>query len=216
MFNRASSFLLGLYWRFRHLVSPGWGESYLDKIGHPVTEFIVDRILAVSPFSTVMEFGASSGPNLIALSRRQTGLSCLGLDISSAAVAAGTSYIREKGVRGVELRIGSERDMAALPEASFDVVFAAAVLIYFDESAVEKVIASMLRSARKGVVIVEQAAPPDGRSVFDGRKWLHDYGTILSRLGEGWAVQSDRIPAEVWPGDWSERGRVYTLLKKKA
>lgn len=212
MFTKISSRALWIYWKYRHWFAPGWGASYLQKIGHPVTSFVADCVLSLAPISTVLEFGASSGPNLIALKKRNEGLRCLGLDISPDAVRAGQEYMAANAIEGIVLRLGDEKELAKILPETFDAVFSAAVLIYLDEASVRRAVLSMLKIARKGVVIIEQSST-SGKSVFDGRKWLHDYAQIFRDVAVDCRVNSKRIPETVWPGDWGKRGYVYTLTK---
>jgi len=199
------------YWKYRHLFDPDWAGSYLAKINHPVVKYAAERVLALSP-ATVLEFGASSGPNLIALHEKLPGVHCLGLDISPAAVAAGNAYIKERGIGSVILQEGDEDTLSGFETNSFDVVLASAVLIYLNAVSVRKTIASLLRIAKKGVVIIEQDSMSGG-SFFDGRNWLHDYRKIFEEVAGGFEVKAEKMPETVLGGDWGERGYTYTLRK---
>jgi len=211
MLAKVKSFLLAKYWEYRHLLYPGWADKYLENIGGPVNNYIADKVLALSPM-TVFEFGSSSGPNLITLYNKRKNLHALGLDISATAVAAGRSYAVKHGIDVITFRTGDVRSLSELGTNSFDVAFSSAVLIYLDEASVKSAVEALLRIAKKGVIIVEQDSLA-GESVFDGRKWLHDYKKIFSEAAGVFEVKSEKIPGSVWGGDWGKCGYVYTLIK---
>lgn len=205
------SFLFSMFWKYRHLITPGWETGALAKVDYPQTAFIVDQVLGLGPRS-VLEFGCGSGSNLIAVRKKSPEVACLGLDISRAAVAAGNKYISEHSLAGVELRAGDHRALSDFPDRSFDVTFAAAVLIYFDPKRAAEVVSELFRLSAKGVVLVEQPAA-GAVPEFQGKKWFHPYEGIFRSLPGCAAVRVAKISPEIWPGTWSARGRVFILSR---
>lgn len=190
-----------LYWRFRHFTDRKWAESYLSdgSLSHPSRRLLVEAVSKYAPFSSLLEVGCSSGPNLFLLSQRFPQAAFTGLDISRSAVDNGNKWLRGKGVDNVELRCGDFYSLGSVPSGSVDIVISDAVLIYAAPQELGRILADMARIARKAVVLLEQHT--DGE-VFNDSQWIHNYRTLWKD-----AVFT-KVPESVWGGNWGKYGYV--------
>jgi hypothetical protein len=63
-----------------------------------------------------------------------------------------------------------------------------------------------VRIARTGAVLVEWVTD-ESDSAYVGN-WAHNYRALLAEIAPGTRVETSRITADVWPGQWATHGGV--------
>jgi SAM-dependent methyltransferase len=166
----------------------------------PWTHSIADAVLRSSPGS-ILEFGCNFGRNLRAIRARDPTVALLGFDINPAAVVAG----REDGL--LDLRVGDERELAALPDGLVDLAFTLSVLDHLPRP--EAALSQLLRLARDRVLLVEPWLQVEGRILVeidertgserrsDPYCYSWDYCRLLSALAPDHAVAVTPFPIDV-------------------
>jgi methyltransferase-like protein/SAM-dependent methyltransferase len=85
---------------------PYSGHSYINS--HPNTISTVARLFGMNPAplsgSRVLEIGCASGENLIPMAEQLPETEFVGIDLSPRQIERGYDYIRETGLRNIELR----------------------------------------------------------------------------------------------------------------
>ncbi len=168
-------------WQTRHLYKGrDWAAGYLATADHPHRQQLVDAVASFAPFTSVLEIGCNSGPNLILLSRRFPNAAFLGVDINKEAIEVGRKYIESIGVKNVELRVGRADQLRDIKDKSIDVVLTDAVLMFVGPDRIRHVMAEIRRIARKGFVAHEYhaTAPPPGN--YDGGRWVYNYQDLIA------------------------------------
>ncbi len=188
--------------------------SYWESIDHPHRELLVKSIASFEPTS-VLEVGCNAGPNLFKLAKEFPHARLVGIDVSSAAIEYGMDKFRENGIKNVELKVGKAEDLRAFPNASFDVVFTDAVLIYVDSNDIETVVDEMIRVASKGVVMVEYHDPeanPKGSFIYKKGYWKRDYSRLMATRKETKNVSVTRFTRDQWNDEyWSTLGALIEV-----
>jgi ubiquinone/menaquinone biosynthesis C-methylase UbiE len=206
---------LGDWWAKR---GNGWAEGNWNSRDHPHRSFLVERIAAFSPISSVLEIGCASGPNLYLLAKRFPQSEIRGIEINPQAVEVGSEGFAREGISNVKLSVGRAEDLCEFKDKSFDVVFTDAVLIYIKRSAICYIIKEMLRIARKGLVLVEchdfEQRTNDKRGLgFHTRGlWVRDYVALLKQFVPEEQIRVTKITKEIWPDDgWGEHGALIEV-----
>jgi SAM-dependent methyltransferase len=194
-------------WRNRHLYRRGWARGYLETLGHPHRAQIVEAVAAFQPES-VLEIGCASGANLARLRQRLPHARLHGLDINAEAIRVGREHFAHD--REIELSIGHADQLAAFADQSQDVVISDAVLMFVAPDRIHRVLAEMIRVARKGLVLNEYHAAGENRGHFDGGRWVYDLAALLRHLAPG------RASIEIHKSDfagglWDRYGTLITV-----
>ena len=192
-----------------------WVLGYWASRDHPHRTFLLERIAAHAPFTSVLEIGANCGPNLDLLARRFPDARLTGLDINPEAVAVGQRLMEAEGLTNVKLQVGRADDLSQFPDNSFDIIFTDAVLIYVGRDKIRQVVREIMRVARRAVLFLEQqgtrprSKDPQGMGYHHHSLWLRDYAALLhSYLPEG-NIRLTRFTPDVWPDEsWIRHGAV--------
>lgn len=195
-----------------------WAEGYWGSTDHPHRSFLVERIAAFSPISSILEIGCASGPNLYLLAKRFPNSEIRGIEINPHAVEVGNEGFSREGIPNVKLSVGRAEDLNEFKDNSFDVIFTDAVLIYVKRDAIHGVIKEMLRIARKGLVFVEehdfeqQLGDRQGLGVFTRGLWVRDYAALLKQFVPEGQFRITKITKDIWPDDgWGKHGAVIEV-----
>lgn len=194
-------------WRNRHLYRRGWARDYLETIDHPHRAQIVEAVAAFQPES-VLEIGCASGANLAGLRQRLPLARLHGLDINAEAVRVGREHFAHD--RGTELSVGHADQLAAFPDHSQDVVLSDAVLMFVAPDRIHRVLAEIIRVARKGLVLNEYHAAGETRGHFDGGRWVYDLTALLRQRVPDNADIETRTSA-FSGGLWDRYGTLITV-----
>jgi len=167
----------------------------------------------------LIEVGCGWGPNLAVLARRELSLRLTGVDISPAFILEGRKRLSELGLSEITLVEMQGDDLSSFADASADVVFTDAMLLYIGPDKIKRVIREMLRVACTRLVMLEMhdhAASPEGRYTRDG--WLRNYAALLDPLVGKDAVGLEKLPPGLRvAGRWPKYGTLIEvdLTKKK-
>ncbi len=232
-------FLIKVYWRLnaivRHLIGsvieeyrfrhrdPADVRLGFSNLTLPHREWFANRIMSGLETNQdedphLVEIGCGWGPNLAVLSRHERSLRLTGVDISPASILEGKKRLTELGLKNITLIEMQGDDLSLFKNASADVVFTDAVLLYVGPDKIKRVIREMLRVARSRLVILEmhdQGAGSEGRYTKDG--WLRDYAALFSPfVGEN-AVRLQKLPSGLrTAGRWPQYGTLIEVdLTKK-
>ena len=190
-----------------------WVMSYWDSRDHAHRPFLLGRLSAFHPFSSVLEIGCNCGPNLYLVAKRFPEAQVWGVDINPAAVETGTRLLASEGISNVKLSVGRADDLGQFEDNQVDVVFTDAVLIYVGPDKIEQVAREMVRVARRGIILVEQHCfgsnwrDRKGLGVHNGDVWVRDYSALFQRLAIEAPVRITKLPEGAWPaGGWRSGG----------
>jgi SAM-dependent methyltransferase len=170
----------------------GWRAlGAVTKAEHVVS--LLDRA-GVPKVDTVAEIGCGDGSVLNELARRAVGISRIGMDISTSALAIAAG---QPGVTGVE-RFDGSRIPAA--DGAFDLVVATHVLEHVPEP--EPFVGELARVARRALVIevpLERnlsARRPAARAASEAAGHLHRFGRPAVRrmiTRHGWRIRAELL-----------------------
>lgn len=200
-----------LYWRFRHLGSRRWAETYLapESLAHPHRQLLLDTISRYAPFESALEIGCASGPNLYLLARRFPHAKFRGIDISRKAVAVGRDRLAREGVRNVALSFGRADRLQMFPSSSFDLVFSDASLVYVGPEKIKAALREMARIAKKAIILVEWHTDSDS-SIFEDH-WAHNYRNLFQEILPDSNPRFLKLSPEIWGGEWGEHGYIIEI-----
>jgi SAM-dependent methyltransferase len=190
-------------WALRdpHSAKVYWGSRHDETR----SKFLISLLEPYAPES-ILEIGCNSGNKLFPLALRWPHARLEGVDINKAAVSLGNKWLRDDGIRNVELRYGRAENLQNFPVSSFDVVFSWATLIYPRPTEIKRIIAIMLRICRKAVVMIERqnCVPQTGPAkygVFFDNTWSRDYQGIALEIDSRLLTYIAPVPLQIWrPG----------------
>lgn len=212
--------ILGTYidehvWKTR---LPTLSRDYVESLDHPHRKWLVQRVLSGGSVSAIIEVGCGCGPNLDLLAHQAPHIRLAGIDISPSLLAEGTAHFSSVGLGHIRLVEGKADNLIDFANASADVVFTDAVLLYVGPDKIKRVVREMLRVARSRLVMLEMhdhTASSEGRYTRDG--WVRDYAALLRPLVGDAAVRLERMPPELrTAGRWPKYGTLIEVdLTKK-
>ena len=194
-------------------------EGYWENQNHPSKRFLADKIAGFLPFSSILEVGCASGPNLYLMAKRFPQAELTGIDINAAAVEYGNRQLTKEGISNVKLLEGKADELERFPDSSFDIVFTNALLIYIGPDKIEETIKNMLRISRSALVLMEcycfePSKDVNGMGVYYGGIWIRDYAALLKQFVPEEQIRVNRIPEDIWPGEpWASFGAVIEVAK---
>jgi len=195
-----------------------WVLDYWDSREHSHRAFLLEKIAGFSPVANVLEIGCNCGPNLYLVARRFPDSRIHGIDINPEAIQKGRELLAGAGITNVSLSVNKADELGQFPDKSFDVVFTDAVLIYIGRDKIRKVMAGMVRVARKGFVLLERYdfrpgdRDPYGLGVRYHDLWLRNYAALLKQFAPGAQVQITRVTGDIWPDKgWQETGAIIEV-----
>jgi SAM-dependent methyltransferase len=168
-------------WRTRHLYRHGWAHGYLETIGHPHRNQIVEAVSSFSPVDSVLEVGCASGANLVNLRERLPGTQLIGIDINRHAIAIAQRHFAARGDKNIRMLAGRADRLTDIPNASVDVVLIDAVLMFIAPDRIRDVVAELGRVARQGLVLNEYHCAGEKAGLFDGGRWVYDLVGLLAQ-----------------------------------
>ncbi len=199
-------------WKTRHIYKgSNWVKGYCGSIDHPHRQLLIDKVVSYAPFESVLEIGCNTGPNLFLLAEMFPEAQLYGMDINSRAIKEGKRWFEEMGIKTVLLSTGKADRLNKFRDASIDVVFTDAVLIFIGPDRIEKAIEEMKRVARKAIILNEWHRESNSKGGerglwLDGR-WIYDYGLLLVHFFPPDNVRIKKLPTGLWGGgDWEEFG----------
>jgi len=193
--------LLGTKLREREWAVREIAKEYWSSRDYPHREYLIERLAALSP-SSILEVGAASGPNLYLLAKLLPGVKLTGIDINPEAVTKGNEWFKEEGITNVTLSVGKADDLKQFQDKSFDVVFTCSTLVVVGPDKIKRVIAEMLRVARRAIVLLEwhsfNAKQSSPLGDYHLGFWKRDYMALLSQLAPKGSISIVKLPEEIW------------------
>jgi SAM-dependent methyltransferase len=196
-----------------------WIKGYWDSQNHSHRPFLMERISAFSPISSILEIGCNCGPNLHLLARKFPGAEIRGVDINPVAVQKGNEWLAQEGISNVRLSVGKADDLREFQDKTFDIVFTDAVLIYIGPDKIKKVVQEMLRVARRVLILMEwhcfgpECGDPNGLGVYHSGSWKRDYVALLTQFVGAEQIRATKIPQDIWPDkNWTTLGAIVEVV----
>jgi SAM-dependent methyltransferase len=199
-------------WSTLHERKPGWEQLYQDSWQWPHRPLVVETIRSLGPYESMLELGCNAGQNIIALHRGVGGAEPLtkpypritGIDINDVALNLGRKYFAEQSWTHVDVRRGVFPEaLESIPDRSFDLVFAIAVLMHIAPGACEATVHQALRIARRRLVLMDlhtfqpfmkqRSTASPYQALRD--RWERDWWTLIPR--PDWHVEIREMPPEV-------------------
>jgi SAM-dependent methyltransferase len=185
------------YWRDN---GTQWVDDYdrHKKAGpkYHICEFVIcDYVTHLAP-ARVLEFGCGSGRHLRYLSRLP-GVEVFGFDQSEAMVAGNLRWTDRPWVEQ-HITIGDPLQRLPYADASFELVFTAAVLVHCRPEHLDDRLLELMRVSQGQLLHIEPR-PDRSHSGWEGTKcWSHDLVAAYARLG--WSCvdlggHTSRVPA---------------------
>lgn len=243
MFNKLSvrKFAAQLYWSLKGLNRRFFGtrveEDIWKKRSHlhvrkglvnvllPHRSWLVDKILThldvplqkneMPLYPTILEIGCGCGANLEVIAHRAPLLRLVGIDISSASIEVGRDRFAELELGGITLIEGKADNLSAFADASIDVVFTDAMLLYIGPDKIGACIEEMRRIARRAIILLEMHADGIGQDGFYTRDgFVRDYRSLCEQFSNN--IKLTRMPTEKRPaGRWPNYGTLIEVTLQK-
>jgi SAM-dependent methyltransferase len=179
-----------------------WVQDYWRSKVHPHRTLLLEAMVNLFPFKSILEIGCNCGPNLALFKDYFFEARLAGLDINEQVIEKAENLLRGR----VELKVGSFMELP-WPDDSFDVVVSDAVLLYASPSEITQALNEINRVAKKAIVLVERYSPSLAGEVV-GHVWGRDYGTLLK--GYGFKVKEKSIGKKHWRTslNWQKYGKL--------
>lgn len=198
-FDLISDRVYPYFWKYRHLWSKGWPESYLseESIGQIHRRWLCEAVETLYPFDTIMEYGCGPGANLVWFARQFPWARIYGVDISRPAIEEGRRYFKD--FENVSFDTNKSEEMQV------DVFVTDAMLIYREH--LESFAQSIRNEVTKGFVCCEWHSECDEPFAY-GRHWVHNFKTLFP------GCELRKLTWDDWPDDgWSTYGYIITWRK---
>jgi spore coat polysaccharide biosynthesis protein SpsF len=162
-----------------------FGDAYVDRNagGYDVRQSFWTDLFGRSGFSSVLEVGCNIGGNLRWLVPLLPAGASFGIDVNTKALAR-----LHAEVPGVNAISALGRDLP-FRDRSFDLVFTMGVLIHQPDSTLPTVMAEMVRTAARGVLMGEYFAEETTEVRYRGHDsalFKRDYGAMFAELFPDW------------------------------
>ena len=141
-------------WSKQHEVYPEnqWVKRYWDSSDRNHRTLILTALESLGEFSSVLELGCNTGPNLKRIHERWPRVDLAGVDVNSDALTYGREAAHNEGWDFTTCH-GTFLD--ALTGPRYDVVLTCYSLCYLDQEDIDPILAASLACAKVGVVIAE-------------------------------------------------------------
>ena len=182
-------------------------EGYWALITDSTNAFLAD-VFNDLDFESVLELGSNCGNRLHTIAKQKPDGRFYGIDISRRAVKLGTQWLREEGIKNVELNVMNVTRIGEFNTNQFDIVFSRATLMYINPNQILNVLSNAMRVARKYLILIEmhQTMPERPNEqlgvLYPPRNWKRDYVALLTQIGiSPKEITCRKIPKNLWdPG----------------
>ena len=197
-----------------------WVAGYWGSRNNSHRAFLLEKIAAFSPFSTVLEIGCNCGPSLYPIAKRFPDVEIRGIDINPGAVKKGNELFGQEGLSNVKLSVGKADELGQFQDKSFDIVFTNSLLMYIGPDKIKQVIREMVRITNRALLLMERycfqpaCKDPDGLGVYRYCAWERDYVALLSQFVPREQIHITKISKGIWPESprWEEVGAVIEVV----
>lgn len=192
------------WWEEREM---DWEKDYSSTWNHPHRKLLV-KILSEFSWTSLLEVGCGSGPNLIAIVKNLPGKQVGGIDVNEDAIKEAQATFNE-----AFFKVGSVEDIM-MSDNSTDVVLSDMTMIYVNNP--NKAIKEIKRVARKAVIFSELHS-----DTWYGRlklKWTsgytaHNYEKLLRKHGFR-DIMLIKMADEDWPGGQPQKTYGYIIVAR--
>jgi len=200
-----------------------WVMSYWDSRNHSHRSFLVEKIAAYYPISSILEIGCNCGPNLYLLAQKFPDLEMVGIDINPRAVQKGNELLSAEGISNTKLICARADELHQFKDNSFDIVFTDAVLMYIGPDKIQRVIGEVYRVAKRALILLEwhcfgtqcQHRDPRGMGIYYRGNWKRDYTALLRQFVSEGSIYVSGVSDQVWAQEnWNEVGAIVEVVKK--
>jgi ubiquinone/menaquinone biosynthesis C-methylase UbiE len=195
-----------------------WVMGYWDSRNHSHRPFLVEKISAFYPFSSILEIGCNCGPNLYLLAKKYPDIEIAGIDINPRAIEEGDELLAKEGISNVKLSVAKADELERFQDKSFDIVFTDAVLIYVGPDKIKKVVYDMVRIARQALILVERQTlelnhnDPYSLGIYYKGLWLRNYTALFKQYVPEERISISKITEKIWPDrGWQEMGAIIEV-----
>lgn len=180
--------------------------DYIISISHPHRDLIL-KALSGFEWSSLLEVGCASGPNLKLIAQQFPDKVLFGIDINKEAVQAARDFLR--GGAGVDMGDIHNLDF---PPKYVDVILADAALMYVHPKDITSVMDDLAQVARKAIIVVDRYAKSK-LGVETGHVWGRDYEVLLAE--RGFLVSPKKLNKVDWPTspNWAKFGWLFTAVR---
>lgn len=200
-----------------------WVAGYWGSRDHSHRAFLLEKIAAYSPFSTVLEIGCNCGPNLYLVAKKFPDAEIRGVDINPGAVKKGNELLAQEGISNVGLFIGKADELGQFQDKSFDIVVTDSLLMYIGPDKIKKVIEEMVRITRRALILLErhcfqtERKDQSGLGVYRYCAWERDYVALLSQFVPREQIHITKIPEGIWPESprWQKMGAAVEVIMEQ-
>lgn len=177
-------------WQHQETVYPDqwWYKKYWESTDGSHRDAIILALERVGEFSSVLEVGCNTGPNLRRIHMRWPRADLMGMDIHSGAINYGRARAKEEGWYWTGYA-GDLRDLGLLGADIADVVLSCYSLAYLDPRDIVQAVKDLYGMARKALVIAEPMVPQGEPIKYAGPRpgvvpeYHHPYLDLLATLG---------------------------------
>lgn len=215
----ASPFARGwqlIKWKLKyHLRGRGSVQPFDELITWPHRKYLCEAIARLHP-KTVFDLGCGKGPNLYLLHQRLPKAALTGTDPSAEAIAQAKSNLSARKVPAT-LLVESADDMRRLAAASFDAVLCDSVLFYIPPADIRRVLAEIMRVAKKGAVISTWHFEAQGgeSARYDDSAWIYDYRALMAGIPDI-DIDIAAFPDDAWTDPrWRSYGAIITVRHRR-
>jgi len=190
----------------------------LKKMATKPSNLIIDELKQVN-WKSILEVGCGTGAILSEIKKEFPDRIIKGIDceadwhnIERNPYKGHVQYAKNQGL---DAEIGDGRSIA-FDDKSFDIVFCQAVLVMTDVNDFKKIIKEMIRVAKDVVIMIERhnEEAPKGGQYYD-----NDPPRLMANFrfleDDGYSILFNKIPSEIWGGDWGKDGYIIKINLKK-
>lgn len=201
-----------IYWKMR---SGSWAEKYLgsESLNHPHRKLLIDKIERHYPFSSLLEVGCASGPNLYLVAKKFPPVKLYGTDINKGAIHFAQKWLKLHGIKSFILSQRRAEDLHDFKDESIDIVLTDATLICIGQDKIGAVMKELFRVAKNALIFVEWHSENYNLSFYNDR-WIHNFSLLCLPLkGKIEKIEFTKIPDGMWGAEWGKHGYIIEVNK---
>ena len=200
------------FWYKEQLRNEGDLDAKLPPIENSERVVLIEQIVETYPFSSILEVGCGYGINLALLAKLFKKVSFEGLDACSESIEEAKYILNVSRLTNAKVHLKDIDHLKELETDSFDYLISCAFLLYIPDNRIYNVIESMLRVAKKGILILEQHVEED--SFYSGEKrdlgrlmegnqdfsdyWIRDYRLLFRNFEKESNIVVKKIENPLW------------------
>lgn len=202
------------YWKDRKLTDKDrdwtygdatWVKDYNKSIAHPHRQILIN-LLGTFAWSSLLELGCSTGPNLKLIHNNYPLARLTGIDVNKDSVVEAKKFL------GKAVYV-TEKDLHSMTELgqTYDVVLADASLMYVSAKEINGVMDDLVSMANRVVIIVDRFNR--SKAGVSHYIWSRNYKALMKERGLD--VTEIKLDKTTWPSsvNWQKFGYVWLGIK---